>query len=47
MVNVLPLFHPLIGKVGRVGISLTLEKCILGHIERGVFWGDEDDWRTF
>lgn len=47
MVNILSLFHPLIGKIGRVSICLTLQKCILGHIESGVLWGDEDDWRPF
>lgn len=47
MVNILSLFQPLIGEVGGVGISLTLKNCILGHIESGVLWGDEDDWGSF
>lgn len=45
VVNVLSLFHPLICQVGGVGVSLTLQKCILGHVESGVLRGDEDDWR--
>ncbi len=47
MVNVLSLFQPLIGEVRRVGVSLTLQNCILGHVESGVLWGDDDDWRSF
>lgn len=47
MVNILSLFQPLIGEVRRVGVSLTLQNCILGHVERGVLWGDDDDWRSF
>lgn len=47
MVNILSLFQPLISEVRGVGISLTLQNCILGHIESGVLWGDEDDRRTF
>lgn len=47
MVNILSLLHPLICQVGGVGISLTLQKCILGHVESGVLRRDEDDWRPF
>lgn len=47
MVNILPLLQPLIGEVGGVSVSLTLQNCILGHIESGVLWGDDDDWRSF
>lgn len=47
MVNILSLFQPLIGEVGRVGIGLALQNGILGHVESGVLWGDDDDWRTY
>lgn len=47
MVNVLSLFQPLIGEVRRVGVRLALQNCILGHVESGVLWGDDDDWRSF
>ena len=47
MVNILSVFQPLIGEIGRVGISLALQNSILGHVESGVLWGDDDDWRTF
>lgn len=38
MVNILSLFQPLIGEIGRVGVSLALQNCILGHVESGVLW---------
>lgn len=47
MVHILSLFHPLIREVGRVSISLALQNGILGHIESGVLWRDDDDWGTF
>lgn len=47
MVNILSLFQPLIGEIRGIGISLALQNGILGHVESGVLWGDDDDWRTF
>lgn len=47
MVNILSLFQPFIGEVGRVSVSLALQNCILGHVESGVLWRDDDDWGTF
>lgn len=46
MVNILSLFQPLICEVRGVGISLTLQNCILGHVQSCVLWGNYDNWRT-
>ena len=47
VVDVLPVFPPLVREVRGVGVGLALQECILGHVEGGVLWGDEDDGRTW
>ena len=46
VVDVLAVLQPLVGEVGGEGVGLALQHCILGHVERGVPRGDEDDGRT-
>lgn len=39
-------FLPHVGHVGGVGLRLAAQKSVLGHVERGVSGGDNNDRRT-
>lgn len=47
VINVVAIFLPHVRHVGGVGHRLALQKCILGHVERDAFGGDDNDRWTW
>lgn len=46
MIDVLSISHPHVGHVGRICLSLAAQQGIVGHVEDGVRWGNQDNRRT-